>query len=161
MWCFFPTLFPEYGWEYPLSRGETKGKALQEAKKDLAYSLAGILYDNEELPLPISIDFNELSEGMELIDIDTSIEAYAEDIKEHLKGRHWHVTYYDEKNDNVIEAIGCKNEQGLWDIFLEDLTENPFSQKNTNDSFLFTVKLRSEAEEKFNQFVETVILKRK
>jgi predicted RNase H-like HicB family nuclease len=49
---YFPTLFPESGWDFPLSRGETKSIALKNAKKDLAYSLAGILYDNEDLPDP-------------------------------------------------------------------------------------------------------------
>jgi len=37
--CFFPTLFPEAGWDFPLSTGETRYKAIQNAKKDLAYSL--------------------------------------------------------------------------------------------------------------------------
>ncbi|MBA9025066.1 type II toxin-antitoxin system HicB family antitoxin [Peribacillus huizhouensis] len=50
---YFPTLFPESRWDFPLTRGKTKLKAIKSAKKDLAYSLAGILYDNEELPEPI------------------------------------------------------------------------------------------------------------
>ncbi|MGE7667193.1 DUF3986 family protein [Ureibacillus composti] len=168
MFCiYFPTLFPEYGWDFPLSRGETKRKAIKNAKKDLAYSLAGILYDNEELPEPIPINSNDLSEGMELVNIETSFEPYAEEIQEHLKGRHWHITYYDEENDDFIEAIGYKNEQGTWDIFFEDYYEEDEIEsfelsykENPEYPLLFTVKLRSEADEKFNNFIEEVILKR-
>lgn len=109
---YFPTLFPESGWDFPLSRGETKREAIKNAKKDLAYSLAGILYDNEELPEPIPIQSNHLSQGMELIEVETSLEPYAEEIEEHLKGRHWHICYYVEENDDFIEAIGYKNDQG-------------------------------------------------
>jgi len=36
-----------------------------------------------------------------------------------------------------------------------------FSMKNSDYPLLFTVKLRTEAEEKCNEFVEIVILKRK
>lgn len=167
---YFPTLFPESGWDFPLLRGETKREAIKNAKKDLAYSLAGILYDNEEFPEPIPINSNDLSEGMELIDIETSFEPYAEEIKEHLKGRHWHITYYDEENDDFIEAIGYKNEQGTWDIFFEYCSDDDieifdsFCKKNPEYPeypLLFTVKLRSEAEEKFNQFVEDAIPKRR
>jgi hypothetical protein len=42
--------------------------------------LAGILYDNEELPEPTSINNNDLSEGMELMDIETSFKPYAAEI---------------------------------------------------------------------------------
>jgi predicted RNase H-like HicB family nuclease len=171
MFCvYFPTLFPEAGWDYPLSRGETKRTAINNAKKDLAFSLAGILYDNEEIPEPIPIQSNRLSKGMELIYVETSFEPYADEIQEHLKGRHWHIGYYVEENGEYIEAIGFKNDQGMWDIFFEDYSEeeefksnnssygNPQYQDNT---LLFTVKYRSEAEDKFNQFVEDVILKRR
>ena len=163
---YFPTLFPESGWDFPLSQGKTKSEAIQDAKKDLAYFLAGILYDNEELPEPIAINSNELSKGIELINIETSFEPYAKEIKKHLKGRHWHITYYDEENEDFIEAIGYKNEQGMWDIFFEHCSEDnnevfdSFCKKNPDYPLLFTVKLRIEAEEKFNQFVESVILKR-
>ncbi|WP_240620190.1 type II toxin-antitoxin system HicB family antitoxin [Peribacillus acanthi] len=155
---FFPTLFPESGWEYPLSRGKTKRDAKKNAQKDLAYSLAGFLYDNEELPKPIPIDDNKLSSEMELIDIETSFEPYAEEIQEHLKGRHWHIGYYVEENDEYIEAIGFKNDNGTWDIFYEDYSEE---EDHPDHTLLFTVKLHSEAEEKFKQFVEEVILKRR
>lgn len=172
MYCvYFPTLFPEAGWDFPLSRGENKRKAIKNAEKDLAYSLAGILYDNEDLPEPIPIQSNRLSKGMELIDVETSFEPYADEIQEHLKGRHWHIGYYVEENDEFIEAIGFKNDQGMWDIFFEDYSEeeefesfNSSYNKNPeypNNTLLFTAKLRSEAEEKFNQFVEDVILKRR
>ncbi|MEH7484567.1 type II toxin-antitoxin system HicB family antitoxin [Neobacillus drentensis] len=164
---YFPTLFPESGWDFPLSRGDTKREAIKNVKKDLAYSLAGILYDNEELPEPIPIKSNHLSQGMELIEVETSFEPYAEEIEEHLKGRHWHICYYVEENDDFIEAIGYKNDQGTWDIFFEYCSEDEieifdsFYKKDSDYPLLFTVKLRTEAEEKFNQFVEDVILKRR
>lgn len=66
---YFPTVFLEDGWEYPLSKGETKYKALQNAKKDLACSLAGILFDNEELPEPATLNSNDLSKEMEFVEI--------------------------------------------------------------------------------------------
>lgn len=144
---YFPTLFLESGWEYPLTRGETKYKAIQNAKKDLAYALAGILYDNEELPEPFPLNSNDLSKEMELVEIETSFEPYAEEIKEHLQGRHWHIDYSNDDYITIFEAIGFKNEQGMWDIYFED-------------SLLFTVKFYSEAEEKFSQYVENIILKK-
>lgn len=167
---YFPTLFPEAGWDFPLSRGETKRKAINNAKKDLAFSLAGILYDNEDLPEPIPIQSDRLSKGMELIDVETSFEPYADEIQEHLKGRHWHLGYYVEENAEYIEAIGFKNDQGLWDIFYENYSEGEeiksINSSNRNpvapdSTLLFTVKFYSEAEEKFNQFVEDVVLKRR
>lgn len=159
MFCvYFPTLFPEHGWEFPLSRGKSKRIAIKNAQKDLAYSLAGILYDNEELPEPISIQSKDLSQGMELIEVETSFEPYADEIKEHLKGRHWHINYYVEETDDLIEAIGFKNDQGMWDIFYEGYPEE---EEHPDDHLLFTVKFWTEAEEKFNQFVEEIILKRK
>ncbi|WP_368298008.1 type II toxin-antitoxin system HicB family antitoxin [Cytobacillus firmus] len=158
MFCvYFPTLFPEQGWDFPLSRGKSKRIAIKNAQKDLAYSLAGMLYDNEELPEPIPIQSNHLSQGMELIEVETSFEPYADEIKEHLKGRHWHISYYVEEMDDFIEVIGFKNDQGMWDILYEDYPEE---EDHPDDTLLFTVKLRTEAEEKFNQFVEEVILKR-
>jgi predicted RNase H-like HicB family nuclease len=165
---YFPTIFPEFGWDFPLSQGETKRIAIKNAKKDLAYSLAGILYDNEELPESIPIQCNYLSQGMELVDVETSFEPYAEEIQEHLKGRHWHISYYVEENDEFIEAIGFKNEQGTWDIFFEDYSKeeevetfDSSYKKNPENPLLFTVKFQSDAEEKFNLFVEDVILKRR
>lgn len=168
---YFPTLFLENGWEYPLTRRETRHKAIQDAKKDLAYTLAGILYDNVELPEPSYLNRNDLSEGMELVEIETSFEPYAEEIKEHLKGRHWHITYYDEENDDYIEAIGYKNEQGMWDIYFEDFSTkveydnfdspNQKKLKYPMDPLLFSVKFYSDAEEKFSQYVENVILKQR
>jgi len=166
---YFPTLFPEFGWDFSLSEGITKSEAIKEAKKDLAYSLAGILYDNESLPKPIPIQNESLSMGMELIDVETSFNPYSDEIKEHLKGRHWHIINYIEEYEEEIEAIGYKNNQGNWDIFFGDYSEEEESQffdssYNKNSEYpesirLFSVKLRSEAQEKFNQFVKNVILK--
>ncbi|MDZ5472237.1 type II toxin-antitoxin system HicB family antitoxin [Bacillus sp. 31A1R] len=158
MFCvYFPTLFPESGWEFPLSKAKTKRKAIKNAEKDLAYSLAGILYDNEELPEPIPIQSDRLSPEMELINIETLFEPYGQEIQEHLKGRHWHIGYYDEDTEEYLEAIGFKNDQGMWDIFYEFYSEE---EGDHIETFLFTVKLRSEAEERFKQYVEEKILKR-
>jgi predicted RNase H-like HicB family nuclease len=169
---YFPTLFPEDGWEYPLAGGATRDEAIKNAQKELTFSLAGILYDNEDLPRSIPIQSEHLSEGMEIIDIETTISLYSEEIKEHLKGRHWHISYYLEDNeDEVIEAIGYKNDQGEWDIFFDDYSEEEETlffdssyKKNPHwpdEILLFSVHLRTEAQEKFNQFVEKVILKRR
>ncbi|MCM3768452.1 hypothetical protein M3234_26585 [Neobacillus niacini] len=90
--------------------------------------------------------------------------VYFDEIQEHLKGRHWHIGCYIEEQDEYIEAIGFKNEQGMWDIFFEDEAEEDFLNKNPEEqdqSLLFTVKSHSEAEEKFKQFVEGVLLKRR
>ena len=166
---YFPTLFPEDGWEYPLAEGATKLEAIKSAEKRLAFSLAGILYDNEDLPEPSIIQSEQLSEGMELIDIETTLSLYSDEIMENLKGRHWHISYYVEEFDENIEAIGYKNDQGEWDIFFEDYTEEEetyffdSSYKKASEwpyeYILFSVHSRSEAQDKFNQFVENVILK--
>ncbi|MBP3951867.1 type II toxin-antitoxin system HicB family antitoxin [Bacillus sp. YZJH907-2] len=156
MFCvYFPALFPESGWDYPLSRGKTRSLAIENAEKELACALAGFIYDNEKVPGPIPIPSNRLSKEMELIKIETSLEQYAEEIEEHLKGRHWHIGYYVEESDEYFEAIGFKNEQGNWDIFYSE------EKEDSNEVLLFTVKLESEAYEKFKQFVENLIIKRR
>ncbi len=63
----FPTLLPDYGWEVCLSSGSTKEEAIQNAKKALAYLLAGALYDNEDLPSQAPIPANLVTEEMELV----------------------------------------------------------------------------------------------
>ncbi|OXS76499.1 HicB family protein [Lysinibacillus sp. KCTC 33748] len=166
---YFPTLFPENGWDIPLCWGKTKLIAIKNAEKDLAYSLAGILYDNEELPKPIPIQSNNLSQGMDLIHVKTSFEPYAEEIQEHLKNAHWHIDYYAEEYEERIEAIGYKNDQGKWDIQFGDYSEeeeilffDSSHRRNPEWPFnmiLFSVHTRSEAQEKFNQFVEKVVIK--
>lgn len=102
---YFPTLFPNHGWEISISNGNTKYEAIKEAKKKLAFTLAGILDDNESLPKPIPIQSESISKGMELIEVETSFHPYYDEIKQHLKGRHWHITYYIEEHDEEIEAI--------------------------------------------------------
>ena len=153
---YFPTLFPDTGWEYPLTKGDSKETALKNAEKELALSLAGFIYDNEEIPAPVPILKKQLSEGMELIEIETSMASYADEIEEHLQGRHWHIGYY--KRGHIIEAIGFKNDEGLWDIFYDKYLAKRLSE---DDQFkpIFTVKTYSEAEEKFEQYVENVLLK--
>lgn len=157
---YFPSLFPDSGWEYPLAEGKIKKRVIENARKELATTLAGILYDNEELPKPIPINKNKLSKGMELIEIETSLELYKEEIQKRLEGRHWHLMYIDEEtNDIIASAIAFKNEQGTWDVYLDsDYDEStPFSE----EQIIFTVKTHMEAEEKFDRFVEEVILKKK
>lgn len=166
---YFPNLFPDAGWDFPLSEGVTKLEAIKKAKKDLAYSLAGTLYDNEDLPEPTPIPITQLSERMELIDVETIIDHYLEEINEHLKSRHWHIENYVEEYNEYIEAIGYKNEQGKWDILFGDYSEEEETQffdtsykkspESPYNTILFSVNLRSEAQEQFNQFVENVILK--
>jgi len=166
---YFPTLYTEGGWDSPTCWGETKLIAIKNAEKDLAYSLAGILYDNEELPKPIPIQSNDLSQGMDLIDVKTSFEPYAEEIQEDLKNRHWHISYYAEEYDEEIEAIGYKHDQGKWDIEFGDYSKEEeilfFDSSNKRNPewpfniILFSVHTRSEAQEKFNQFVEKVVIK--
>jgi hypothetical protein len=121
--CLLPHSFSGSGWDFPLSQGKTRRKAIKNAEKDLAFSLAGILYDNEELPEPIPVQNNNLSQGVELIDVETSFKPYAEVIQEHLEGRHWHISYYVKEFDEVIGAIEFKNYNGMWDIFFEDYLE--------------------------------------
>lgn len=159
MFCvYFPTIFPESGWEYPLSKGKTRRAATKNAQKELAFALAGFIYDNEEMPEQIPISSNKLSKGMELIDVETSFEPYAEEIQVHLKGRHWHIGYYSLEKEEYFEAIGFKNDEGKWDIFYEDYSDG---QVHPDETLLFTVKKHSEAEEKFKQYIENVILKRR
>ncbi len=154
---YFPALFPEHGWEFPLSQGKSKPEAVKNAEKELAFTLAGFLYDNEEIPATVPIQKEQLSDGMELIEVETSMASYAEEIKEHLRGRHWHIGYYEHGLD--FEAFGFKNARGLWDIFYEESEAGELSG-HPDLTHLFTVKTHSEAEEKFKQFVENVILKR-
>ncbi|MFF2876183.1 type II toxin-antitoxin system HicB family antitoxin [Gottfriedia sp. NPDC057991] len=166
---YFPTLFPKNGWEISLSNGRTKSEAIKEAKKELAFSLAGILDDNETLPKPIPIQIKSISNGMELIEVETSFQPYYDNIKQQLFGRHWHITFFIEEHEEEIEAIAYKNNQGLWDILFEDYSK--FEEELYFDSsykklpehpkgiILFSAKLRTEAQEKFNQFVQNVILK--
>jgi len=102
---YFPTFFPKHGWEIPLSNGKTKFEAIKEAKKELAFSLAGILDDNESIPKPIPIQIESISNGMELIEVETSFQPYDDEIKQHLIGRHWHMTFFIEEHEEEIEVI--------------------------------------------------------
>jgi predicted RNase H-like HicB family nuclease len=171
---YFPTLFPdssEAGWDFPKSEAETKSEALEKAKKDLAFTLALVLNSNEELPEPVPIPVNQLTKEMEAIEIETSIDQYSDEIKEYIKGHHWHLDYYVEEYNENIEAIGYKNDEGKWDILFEDFSEEEEAQffdssykgspKYPGSIILFSVDFRSEAEEKFNQFVENIILKKR
>ncbi|PLS15441.1 HicB family protein, partial [Bacillus sp. M6-12] len=39
MFCvYFPTIFPESGWDFPLSRGKTRRIAIKNAEKDFRLS---------------------------------------------------------------------------------------------------------------------------
>ncbi|WP_084006816.1 type II toxin-antitoxin system HicB family antitoxin [Gottfriedia luciferensis] len=166
---YFPTLFSKHGWEISLSNGRTKFEAIKEAKKKLAFSLAGILDDNESLPKPIPIQLESISNGMELIDIETSFHPYCDEIKQHLIGRHWHITFFIEEYEEEIEAIAYKNNQGLWDILFEDYSKTEEElffdssikkhSEKPKSIILFSAELRNEAQEKFNQFIQNVILK--
>lgn len=164
---YLPTLFSDVGWEYPLSRGNTKDKAIEEAKRDLAFTIAGIIYDKDVVPEPIIIPKEQLSDDMEVIEIETCYEDYKNEIEENLRLRHWHIDYWDEENGS-ISTIGFQNDRGSWDIYFSEETsvieEEILDQlyKRTSDSskewLLFTVNSRSEAEEKVYHFIENVLL---
>jgi predicted RNase H-like HicB family nuclease len=164
---YFPTLFNDVGWEYPLSKGRTKDKAIEEAKKDLAYTIAGIIYDNDEVPQPVIIPNDQLNENMEVIEIETCYEDYKKEIEEHLRFRHWHIDYWDEEHGS-ISTIGFQNELGTWDIYFsnhisgEEAKILDLHYKRTSISpaewLLFTVQSRSEGEVKVYNFIENVLL---
>lgn len=164
---YFPTLFNEAGWEYPLSKGSTKTKAIKAAKIDLAYTIAGMIYDNDDVPEPVMIPLDQLSEGMEMIEIETCYEDYKKEIDEHLRLRHWHIDYWDEEQGS-ISTIGFRNERGSWDIYFSDYTSDEEvrildqhysrTSNSPNEWLLFTVRSRSEGEEKVYSFIEKVLL---
>jgi predicted RNase H-like HicB family nuclease len=164
---YFPTLFSDVGWEYPLSRGNTKNKAIKEAKKDLAFTIAGIIYDNDIVPEPVTIPKEQLTDEMEVIEIETCFEDYKHEIEENFRLRHWHIDYWD-KEYGSISTIGFQNELGTWSIYFSEETsieeENVLDKhyKRTSNSpnewLLFTVNSRSEAEQKVYDFIENVLL---
>lgn len=84
---YFPTLFSDVGWDYPLSRGNTKDKAIEKAKKELAYTIAGIIYDNDVAPNPVTISTEHLSEDLEVIEIETYCEDYKKEINYDSKSK--------------------------------------------------------------------------
>lgn len=153
----FPTLLPKYGWETPLSSGPTKKEAIQNAKKALAYLLAGDLYDNEDLPSQAHIPANLVTEEMELIFIKTSYSDYAKEIEEHLHFRHWHIYFNrDEKSD--FQAVAYKNRQGLWDVKVDgdlpiEMAQEKLIQLRPTYPVICTVRRRGEAEEVFDSLV--------
>lgn len=140
---YFPTLFPEHGADYPLATGHTQQHAIANAQKELAYTLAGMLYDNETLPPPMPFHCDDASQ--QYIEMETSFEPYAEEINAHLRGRHWHIDYYDANDTTLFSAVGYKNENGQWDIYF-------------NDALLFTVIRYAEAEKQFHYYAEHVLL---
>lgn len=111
----FPTLFPEQDWKFYRSLGQTKDEAILNAKKDLAYFLAGVLYDNEELPGQVNIPSDLVTVEMELVWISTSYSDYAKEIEEHLLGRHWHIDF-NRDEESEYKAVAYKNKQGHWEV---------------------------------------------
>lgn len=148
---YFPTLFRNYGWDFPLSRGSTKDKAIKKAKKDLAYTIAGIIYDNDVVPVPVNIPNDQLCEDMEVIEIETCYEDYKKEIDEHLFGRHWHIDYWDEEHGS-ISTIGFRNELGTWDIYFSEHISDEEAK------ILDQHCKRTEGEEKVYNFIENVLL---
>ncbi|MCZ8541889.1 type II toxin-antitoxin system HicB family antitoxin [Psychrobacillus psychrodurans] len=153
----FPKLLSKYGWETPLSYGPTKKEAIQNAKKTLAYLLAGALYDNEDLPSQAHIPATLVTEEMELIFIKTSYSDYAKEIEEHLHFRHWHIYFNrDEKSD--FQAVAYKNRQGLWDAKVDgdlpiEMAQEKLIQLCPTYPVICTVRRRDEAEEAFDNLV--------
>ncbi|MGN4123461.1 type II toxin-antitoxin system HicB family antitoxin [Lysinibacillus sphaericus] len=158
---YFPTLLPEFGWEYSLSSGRTKQEAIEKAKKDLAYLLAGALYDNEELPSNAPIPAEFVTEEMELVFIKTSYSDYAEELEEHLPWRHWHI--YFNRDDPDFQAVAYKNKHGLWDVKIDYLPTEVEQEKLLRICptypLICTVRLRTEAEEAFDSFVRKIVEK--
>ncbi|WP_157052609.1 hypothetical protein [Priestia koreensis] len=66
-----------------------------------------------------------------------------------------------------IEAIGYKNEHGMWNIFLADVSEDTIAlpesvlQKDPNFPLLFPVKLRADGEGKLKHFAIRGVLRLK
>lgn len=153
----FPTLLPKYGWETPLSSGPTKKEAIQNAKKALAYLLAGSIYDNEDLPSQAHIPANLATEEMELVFIKTSYDDYSKEIEEYLPLRHWHIYFNrDEKSD--FQAVAYKNKQGFWDVKVDgdlpiEIEQEKLLQLFPTYPVVCTVRRRVEAEEAFDSFI--------
>lgn len=153
----FPTLLPENGWEYYLTSAPTKKEVIQNAKKALAYLLAGYLYDNEDLPSQAPIPAKLVTEEMELIFIKTSYSDYANEIEEHLPGRHWHINFNRDWDSDFI-AVAYKNKQGLWDVRVDgdlpiEMGPEKLLQLCPTYPVICTVRRRVEAEEAFDSFV--------
>ncbi|MGG0665610.1 type II toxin-antitoxin system HicB family antitoxin [Viridibacillus arvi] len=153
----FPTLLPDYGWENYLVSCPSKKEVIQNAKKALAYLLAGALYDNEDLPNQAPIPANLVTEEMELVFIKTSYSDYAKEIEEHLPGRHWHICFNrDEKSD--FRAVAYKNKQGFWDVKVDGdlpigMEQVKLLQLCPKYPVICTARLRVEAEEAFDSFI--------
>lgn len=153
----FPTLLPDHGWETYLSSGPTKKEAIQNAKKALAYLLAGALYDNEDLPCQAPIPANLVTEEMELVFIKTSYSDYAKELEEILPWRHWHIYFNrDEKSD--FQAVAYKNKRGFWEVKVDgdlpiETAYEKLIQLCPTYPVICTVRHRFEAEETFDRFV--------
>lgn len=153
----FPTLLPEFGWEYSLTSGKTKKAAIQNAKKALAFLLARYLYDNEDLPSRAPIPANLVTKEMELVFIKTSYSDYAEEIENHLPGRHWHIDF-NRDWESDYKAVVYKNELGLWDVRIDgdlpiEIEPEKLLQLCPTYPLICTVRRRVEAEEAFDSFV--------
>ncbi|MGE7926068.1 type II toxin-antitoxin system HicB family antitoxin [Viridibacillus arvi] len=153
----FPTLLPDYGWEDYLVSGPSKKEAIQNAKKALAYLLAGALYDNEDLPNQAPIPTNLVTEEMELVFIKTSYSNYAREIEEHLPGRHWHISFNRDWGSD-FQAVAYKNTQGFWDVKVDgdlpiELEQEKLLQLCPTYPVICTVRRRVEAEEAFDSFI--------
>ncbi|WP_080846258.1 hypothetical protein [Cytobacillus gottheilii] len=151
----FPTLYPETGWQHYKSLGKTKKEAIQNAKKDLAYFLAGIVYDYEELPSNAPIPANLVTQEMELVWITAVYRDYAKEIEEHLIGRHWHIDFNRDMNSEY-KAVAYKNEQGVWEVRIDchlPVEEKHLQKICPNYPLICLATRRAEAEEKFDRFV--------
>lgn len=77
---------------------------------------------------------------------------------------HWHLGYYED--NYVIEATGFENATGTWDVFYNELDDEDvvklFDSKYEIDKdfgvLIFKAKDYEEAEDKFHDWVETVLL---
>lgn len=153
---YFPTLCPKTGWKYPVSTGSSKQEAVKQAKKQLAYLLAAILYDNEELPTNSPIPADRVTKHMELISLKPTYTPYAEEIEEHLIWRHWHIDF-NRDSRSKYKAVAYKNEDGLWDVKDDGIPiegkRKKILQICPTFPLICRVQRRAEAEAAFDQFV--------
>lgn len=153
---YFPTLLPDAGWRYPVSAHSSKQEAIKEAKKHLAYLLAAILYDNEDLPTNSPIPVELVTKHMELISLKPPYTDYAEEIEAYLTCRHWHSDFNRDYHSEV-KAVAYKHKNGLWDVKDDgspiEVKKEKLLQLCPTFLLICRVQRRAEAEEAFDRFV--------
>ncbi len=162
---YFPGFFPQYPDMPPVTHGATVQAALAKAKEYLALFLAGKEEDNEALPVPQPAGKLRCKRNQTVVLVEVCMPEYRELIEQDMVGRHWHIGYYEHGHD--IEAVGYKNEEGDWDIYLDCVGakyDDLFSSDHPRNDYyggvplLFKARIYDEAAEKFKGWVENVFL---